>query len=633
MLKCGLCGHENEGAPKFCGGCGAPMESDVAGSDVAITIDTDAPIAPAPVATEAPVVEAPAPAVEAPVAVAPETPAVEAPEAPVAEAPVPAPAVVEPPVEVASVPAQVDYQIPADEVNPNPVSTKSSINIKKILMIAVPAFAVVLIGIIALVVVSSISPYGTKQDLVFLRGDDKTIIGFNNGSKQDVNVIMHDAPQISIDGTKGAFMAEWEYDSESMTNNGFLYYVSGTGAPVKVAEDVYGFTLASSGKGLIYWTNYDTELKLAELNLFDGKSSTRIYGDAYYDREMTSAAISPDGGTVFYLTDVEGNFWSETGFESTAFVSTNGSKGEQFRVKDIQPIAISNGAKYLYYIRHRDGSSSFMAQRGMGASDDTRLISWDNYNQQVSAQFNNDYSQVVFNDSGDSFISVKAGDRTRISSNSTINSFIIPDNAQVFVNADNNSTVYGFSDFKGKVFNNDDGLFLLNRKLERQRISRYAYNITMSNDGKKIYHIDGASLRIANPSKPEAERPTIARNVQSYVISGSHAYYVDYNGELQRTTAKDSGDNSGTRIVDFVDAYSLAVSGKGTVFYLCEDSDLFTVSGTKANKVKEEVRRLLVLNNSVYYFVEADDFIFDAQRSNGNSSFSLFASDVSIPSY
>ena len=506
----------------------------------------------------------------------------------------------------------------------------SAFDFKKVIKVGV--FAVLFVGIIVAAVClgGRFSPYDTATDLILFYGNEKTVIAYNDGSKVEVDALMTDY-QMSLDGSIAAFMADRDHDG-----GGTLYYVSGSGDPVNVSDGVYDYFLATSGKGLIYWTGFNIETGVGELQLFDGKETTKIN-----DNVLNGAVISPDGKTVFYVTStVDEEAWVEKtdGFnvvEHKSFISTNGNKGEAFEIDSVEPVAIADGAKYLYYVRREAEDESahlvFAAKAGVQSDSDTVLITLSDVQQNLHIGFNNDNSQIVFNDDEDSFISINAGERVIINSKHLIKEFIVPETTPI---GGIIAVVYGFSDFRGKVFETEEGLFLLNDNLDRERITGSSIDVTMSADGKQLYHIDEDYLRVASAINSGRERIIIAENVQNYVIDSSgNLYYIDNFNVLYRKGARDLSADKGTKVADFAATNSLEISGRGTVFFVGRNEEglervLYSVNGTKVEKVADDVEIFEMFINNVFYYTRNEEGAVEAYRSNGNNRFSLFSTGV-----
>jgi hypothetical protein len=509
---------------------------------------------------------------------------------------------------------------------------KKPFPLKKLLMVAVPVAILAIAAVIVLNFFADMSVYGVRKDLAIAAGDEKTIIIYPNGKVEEMNVPFHNA-SLSMCGSRAAFLVDWDDTDKS----GTLYHISGTSKPKKVADNVNSYKLSDTGKGLIFWKDPDTVdgMQIAELHHYNGSKTSLIHREAYFSSSMT--AISPNGKTVLYLTDyIISNEDNE--FDSRAFVSTNGNRGESLNTRNIVPIAISDGAKFIYYSFYTNNSERdihLSVQRGL-KGERKRLCA----NNSSSYHFNKDYSQIVFNsvsgpDDKEARISIKGGDAKRISNNVTISSFVIPDNAQ-------RGRAYGFKDFRNKVFRGDDGgLYLLDKKHERQRFASSYSVVRMSNDGKWLYYTDRNSdndfdLRRANAGNSNADKPRVARkllNHSSFVIGkGQVFYYINHEKDLFRKKGVEDGD--GAKVAE--DVYELDTTGNGTIFFMTDVSSstqegtLQFTTNTKRNVIAGDISGFFAGNNSVFYYVNVDVGFYDVFRSSGNGRFKKIASDVKL---
>jgi hypothetical protein len=455
-----------------------------------------------------------------------------------------------------------------------------------------------------------------------------------------------------MDGTKAAVLVDFVYDDvdddsddwwswtpPATTGKGTLYYVNGSNV-TRIAEDVHDFMLADSGNGVVYWLDYDSEFNIAELHLFNGSESALVNIEAHFEGNANPGytVISPNGRTVFYLMDVVQGSWN-TGFESVSFISTNGGRGEEFH-PNITPTAISDNAKHIYYVRHSTDESRLVVQNGINTSDTVRLCP-EGGNDGVF--FNRDYSQVVVNTQGDARISVNGGDSQRFS-NTTIRMFYVPRNGQVrggehilmMSHMRSNTTVYGFSDFRNKIFRGQDGsLYMIDRNYERGgRFTNDAHTVTLSNDGNRLFFMDSSNrLRSMSASNPEGEAVTIATGVTNYVLGRSGmVYYVNTRNELIRTGVNEGNENDSS-IAESV--HEVTVAGNGTVFFITDfswardEGTLYFTTGTSANKVRDDVIGVFALSNNAFYAMNASGESFDLYRSPANGRFTKIVSDVS----
>jgi hypothetical protein len=310
------------------------------------------------------------------------------------------------------------------------------------------------------------------------------------------------------------------------------------------------------------------------------------------------------------------------------FISRNGKGGERFD-SDVTPVAISDGASHIYYVRRdSDGSSTLRVRRGTnGASNllsrtSTSLVA-----------LNDNYSQAIANCDGRAFISIRGGERESFSDNtiSQYSGFVVPQFTQA-AGIRSGGVVYGFRDFRGKAFQTNDGVFMISRSLTSERLtSSDARSVQMSADGSNLFYLRGGALRSTSATNPHSDGFRIARDVRSFVVTpnGRHVYFVDTDRELNRSAI--SVDAPTSRVAEPVEASSLQISGRGTVFFMeygDRENVLYFTNNTTRQRVTDDVDDYVVTNNNAFYTIDAGGGYFDLHRSNGNGRFRVIARNV-----
>ncbi|MCL2036073.1 MAG: hypothetical protein FWG83_01635 [Oscillospiraceae bacterium] len=459
--------------------------------------------------------------------------------------------------------------------------------------------------------------YRMERDIIFFESPnrDKTTIVFHDGKTQEIAGEFYNH-EVNMEGTKAT--ALFDYSTES---GGTLYFFDEfADAPLRIAVGVYGFKLADSGNGLIYWSHFNNNNETAQLHYLatssSGEESRLVSESTFYDgRSNVCGVISPDGELVFYVTDVTMTFQSNQEGESTpiftskAFISRNGGESELFG-ENMFPYAIADEGKFVYYAE----DSRLMVKKGTDSS--TTGVSLARIGPAVPTHFNRDYSQIVFNEGEFAYISIDGGVRKRISDD-VLSRFIIPKGAQSSRESHESSVTYGFDDFSGKVFSTlGNGLFSLDSAYDSRSLDNgNLYDVTLSRDGKTLFYKDGnwesASLksRPLNNKTDEAGK-VIAVNIDSYVTtSDGNIYYTDAESNaLFRKTADDSG--RGIQIADKVEFGTLQVYAGEIVYFMTDFSfengatlhSSRSEDATLSNKIAEGVTQLDVYNKQVYYY-------------------------------
>ena len=459
--------------------------------------------------------------------------------------------------------------------------------------------------------------YDRVSDLAIFAGDEEVAVVYANGSTVKIEgEYYRNSSAISMNGKKAAFLVDRDYDSRT----GTLYYINGK-IPIKVADDVHDFKLADSGDGLIYWQNHDERYNIADLLIFNGDSSALIHVDAvFWGYASDCAVISPDGRTVFYTADLNDD-------ETSTFISTNGGVGEEFHA-DVTPIAIADKAKHIYYV-NKDGR--FVVQNGIDANSDTRLSS---EGAGYGFFLNKDYSQIVVNTGDAARISIGGEDTLRISPQ-MISEFVIPCGAQSKYDDHTGGYIYGFDDFKNKVFQtHDTGLYLIDKNYERGgRFTAHAQYVTMSSDEKRLFFMDSGRLRTVSATNTDSNVITLSGSARNYAVgSGGYVYYVDSRNNLVRKKAAEDAEE--VIVSENVYNDSLTSSSNGTVFFLTDyyysrqEGTLYFTNGVSKHKVRDDVEEVLAVNSNVYYFTDSGGGFSDVYRSPANGRFAKVVSDI-----
>jgi hypothetical protein len=570
-MKCQSCGHENEEGVRFCAACGqkAPENQPEAAQQQQ-------------------------------------------------QAPENQPAPVQPP------PMQ-----PMPEYQPAPAAAKpaSALPIKKILLFAVPAVIIVLL--LAIVVPNLLNcsgSSGVKDSIYFFSDGDSIIVSGNNNAKFSIDGESVRSTQRSMDGSKAVILTDYDYD-----DGGTLWLVT-TNSYTKISDDVLAYQLSDSGSTVVYFTNYDDDDYTAELYSYDtaAKKSTRITDSAMFEGGgyMTGVCISPNGKTVAYISDYNIEKDSLAGY-----IKSEGKNAEKFGDNMFAAVAVSDGAKHIYYAKmNKDGGGSLHVRSGR---NDNRIIA--DLSSSASLLLNRDYSQAIFNLDGKAYITQNGGERAKVG-NSAINSIILPRGSQArSIGGDTGGvTVYGVGSFANVLVSTGDGIFFIDRQFEASKISgSAAYNgRSISKDGKSLLYITtNDNLSVIDPANPSAERKELAKKVDAFVASGDGKliYYVNEDEELWCI----KGNGTPVKISDDVAYNYLALAYNGNkVFFLVDYSYsnggtlYYSDNGGKRVKVAgaDDVSRVWATPANIFYTTVDDD----VYRSNGGEKFIKFQEDATI---
>jgi hypothetical protein len=333
--------------------------------------------------------------------------------------------------------------------------------------------------------------------------------------------------------------------------------------------------------------------------------------------------LSPNGKAVAYVSD----FNDDSG-EFVGYLKIEGKPAEKLG-DNMYAIAMSDGGAIVYYIKWTTSENTSFSLNVKSGSNDNRLIANVSLSD-VYPMFNKDYSQAIFNYDNKAYISRNGGERERINS-SYIGGLVLPRGTQSTGGA---GTVYGISNFANTLALDSEGVIYIDDKYEITRILGSAYGgmATISNDGKTFLFISSSgNLCSIDPTKANAERVTLARDVVAYVASddGKTIYYVNDDDELWCI----KGNNDAVRISDDVYPNQLALSySSNRVFFLVDYNTTsggqlyFSSNGGAKTRVAggNDVRTVTSTPTNIFYRTAESDLY----RSNGNEEFSLFQYEV-----
>ena len=500
---------------------------------------------------------------------------------------------------------------------------KKPLPVRKLLPVAIVVIIIIVAAIIVIPTLTGPRTAMRKDSINFFYDGDLTVVSGNNNAKFTIEG-KYVSAQRSLDGSKVAILTDYPGDS------GETLWFCTTSGSYKVAEDVIAYRLADSGNGLVYLTDHNDRGRTAILYLFDttaGKQVT-ITEEAMNGGNsgmLGMICISPNGKSISYISDYD----YDDG-EFTGYIKLDGKNPERLG-KNIFAVAISDGGRHLYYVKTDEKGMSYSLYVKSGRNDN-RLIS--DISGTVSPMLNIDYSQIIFNDTGKSYISVGGGEKVRIGGTSVLG-FVLPRGAQTGGNSDF-TTVYGVRDFANNVIRNENGLAYMDNKYETARISGtsdHAQRAFISDDGKTLLYINNnGRLSVIDPRMQGAERTELARDVYQFIATNNckTIYYINDDGELWCI----KGSAAATKISeDIYREYLVMPYGGNSVFFLFDYStkgncgELY-ISNNGGKKIKipggDDVARVWVTPASVF-FRTIDNTVY---RSGGDERFVLFAEDV-----
>lgn len=501
--------------------------------------------------------------------------------------------------------------------------------LKKILKFAVPAVLVIIVILIAAPLLRGSNFSIVKDSINIFTDGDEVIVSGNNNAKFTIDGELYSS-QKSIDGSKAVVLTDYSYSS-----GGTLWFVTPSGS-VRIADDVLAYKTSDSGSGVVYLTDYDSNKNIAALYLYDtsSKKATRITDEAMYSDygSVTGICISPNGKTVSYISD-----YDSAKKELTGYIKIDGKAAEKLG-DNMFALAISDGGKNIYYAKMtKDGAGASLNVRS--GNSDNRLIS-DISSYGTLLILNKDYSQIIFNLDGKAYFSQNGSERVKID-NSIISALVLPRGSQAAYTYSGMSgiTVYGYgvNSFSNTLAICSDGIVCIDNKFEASKISGstpYENRASLSNDGKTLVYITASgNLSVIDPTKADAERKELAKDVTAFVASndGKTIYYINDDDELWCI----KGNGKPSKISDDVYTEYLALSyNSNKVFFLVDYSSrtggqlYYSDNGGKRTKISggDDVSMVWSTPSNIF-FLTVDSELY---RSSGNEKFVLFQDNADI---
>lgn len=402
------------------------------------------------------------------------------------------------------------------------------------------------------------------------------------------------------------FLTKSEMNDDGEMEYGDLYAVNSKKYE-KVAEEVSTYTLSAFG---------DTFLYVADGDLYYGKLSNPTKASKVDTDVVGVTSVSPNGKAFAYYKVDEKEVENEDGEEETKtvsefYISTNGKKGEKFSKKDASDLIVSDGAKYVYYIKDE---KLYVNDTKIADSDEVETV-----------MFNRDGSQMLYSltkksDSEDededenagetkSYLIVKAGDKVTIG-DGDLNGVICPVGSTGY----NNGYYYNTASFAKCAVSASDGedtvyYYLKNVKGDAEKISalKNASGIELLDDGKTVLYTKSGNLRSINIRKPDSDPVEYTgsdEDVSSFdcTTDGKDIYVRDTDGTLYYVKSK----TKMKKIKDDVSGYRVTEDGK--VYFRNDDDELYLANKSdNAKRVVSDVTSMSYSYLADVLTVEADD--------------------------
>lgn len=375
-----------------------------------------------------------------------------------------------------------------------------------------------------------------------------------------------------------------------------LFVLDGTEL-VEVAAEVNYFVVSPYGDTIAYMTEVEDRVGTLNLYTVSNKKSAKI-ADGVYAGDIV---LSADGKSVAYISDCEvEEGWFSATVTGTVYVSKNGKEGKEVS-KDAAPLAVSDGGKYVFYIK--DGDKLFVNDEKLASEISSRVY------------FNQDCTEIVFNEDDDAmYYTVKMKEPVKVKKGSFTGIYApanVVKTAALTSDSKYAMEMYGVDSFNELLWCIDysEAYYVFGKGEETEKLSSYLSEYQMSVDGTSMLYRDGGQLILIEDITKSREGESVAHglyNISKFVASEDLKDIYYYNSEDDELCYLKKGE--GVRIAD--DAETFVYSDKYGVLYFIEDDELY-YGTTSAKSVKdvcgEEVSSVYIVNGEVYFVFEEDN--------------------------
>lgn len=443
---------------------------------------------------------------------------------------------------------------------------------KKALLLGAAA-AIVVIALVCLLATGgsgrSVSP--SAKPVLVISGDDSVLQLYQGSAEAVADCDSYLSLQYALDSGSAVVL----------TKEGELYLCKG-GKSERLAEEVVAFQTSRDCSKTAYLLEGDEGY---DLYLTGGSKTKKIASDV-----LNQLAISPDGDTIAYAKRDKNN-------DARGYVY-NGKEHELGKGK--VAFAVSDGAKYIYYTKENIS----YCQNGINSDEKTKLGS-----RIALFCFNKDYTEVLYISEGNTYISVKGGDRTKLCATATP---FFTVNDVTSSSRGSGIMVYGVSSFIGANLSSyQDGnykLYRIDKGYETHSICKASKYYAAANNSV-IYYQKNHTIYSIDPAKSNAEGKALVQDVDELIAvtaDGKSLFYVDEDGTLYQANAK----GKSTKITsDTVDSYAVL---NGEFCYVSE-GELYRWNGTKSIRVtglSGDVERVTAVSNGTQMVIYTEDDVW-----------------------
>ena len=340
-------------------------------------------------------------------------------------------------------------------------------------------------------------------------------------------------------------------------------------------EDVKGIKVSATGDTLVYFSDceYLNGVEVGTLHLYYIKKGKDV---VVAEEVLTdSAVLSPNGETVAYVGDYDASD------DFKGYYSVKGKKQTEVG-KEKRVFAIADKGAYVYYI----DDDRIYAQK---KKKEAEKLASDLYSSK--ALMNADCTEMLFTNDGKTYMTVKAGEKKKVSGNLLRKILLNNDalTASDTVRSGRGSvtvTYTGVETLKEKLYYTDIySIEYLMNDYETERLASNAEKFVISDDGTSLVYIDGYDV----VKVTEFEKSGVKKDLNK--DEEARALYTD--GDLKY------------------------------VYFLNRDKELYYIKGKKVKKIADDVTSATVSADGkyCYYVVENEKFCYSKKGGKGKELF------------
>lgn len=475
-----------------------------------------------------------------------------------------------------------EEQAPAKAVAAKQPKVSSGTIIK---VLAVAVLAIIVIAIIAGLSGGRSGDYVfVEQEVAIFENDDKSTV-FVDG-KAIKPTISGEASIIRSSIDNKICLIKAEEDDETV-----YYTLRGKKLEkIEKSEDWSGIVMSSTGEGIAYTIEEDDETTLYLYDVSKKKSTEVESSDSY----IKCTALSPDGESLTYVM-------REKKDEYTAAYFFNGKKSQKLAGKNVSPIGLSDGGKYIYAATINDEFEMTLKLYNKKGESKATIGKGDE-----DVIFNTDHTQLLYVSKDKVYISVKGKEGVKFFKNDSLYP-VVPHDTKAASDG-----TYPIENFYNQFYYSDGGIYKVKKNEKYVKLaSKVAYQFSLSEDGSTLYYQNtSGDVKMVKTSwseeKAASKAVLIAEDADQFIVTSDckRVYYMD-GDELY--SVKGNNGKSKKAIDDDVDDMWL---GKGDILYYYMDDAIYATSnGKKGTSVRSDVEDLDV-GYLGYLYVTADDTVY-----------------------